>query len=97
MEVMNRLFANFNCSNLDAEVHMTKKEIFVLLDKYSHNIPESCVQVIPMPFSNDNGISDDDSVPVTTPVTQKRRKHCNDASILAATTVTAQGQTCHPK
>eukprot|EP00957_Ditylum_brightwellii_P120127 9166350-Ditylum_brightwellii.AAC.1 len=70
--------------------------MFVLLDKSSPNIPDVCAQVDPMQSSNDDN-SDNDSVPVVIPVTQRRSKHCNDASIPAATTVIAQGRTCHPK
>eukprot|EP00957_Ditylum_brightwellii_P150805 11482523-Ditylum_brightwellii.AAC.1 len=69
----------------------------VLLDKSSPNIPSACVQVIPMPSSNDDGNSGNDSYPVATPVTQRKRKHCNDASVPAARTVTSQGRTCCPK
>eukprot|EP00957_Ditylum_brightwellii_P056753 4301119-Ditylum_brightwellii.AAC.1 len=49
-----------------------------------------------MPSSNDDDNSDNDSVPVATPVTQRKRKHCNDDYVPATTTVTAQGGTCHP-
>eukprot|EP00957_Ditylum_brightwellii_P016957 1278810-Ditylum_brightwellii.AAC.1 len=76
---------------------MTKKETFVLLGKSSPNIPDACVQVIPMPSSNDDDNSDNNSIPDTTPVIQRRRKHCNDASVPTATIVTAQGRTHCPK
>eukprot|EP00957_Ditylum_brightwellii_P125304 9550544-Ditylum_brightwellii.AAC.1 len=60
--------------------------MFVSLDKYSLNIPDACVQVIPMTSSNDDDNSDNDSVPVALPV--KEKKHYNDASVPVATTVT---------
>eukprot|EP00957_Ditylum_brightwellii_P170532 12980995-Ditylum_brightwellii.AAC.1 len=43
--VTNHLFFHLNCSNLEAEEQMTKKDIFVLLDMSSPNIP---LLVIPM-------------------------------------------------
>eukprot|EP00957_Ditylum_brightwellii_P191149 14554392-Ditylum_brightwellii.AAC.1 len=76
---------------------MTKKEMFVLLNKSSPNIPDACVQVIPMSSSNDDDNSNNDSVPVTTSVTQRRRKHRNDASVPAAITVTSQARSHSPK
>eukprot|EP00957_Ditylum_brightwellii_P051055 3870921-Ditylum_brightwellii.AAC.1 len=97
MEGYKPSFAHLNCSDLEAEEHMTKKEMFILLDKSSPNTPDACVQVIPMPSSKDDDNIGNDFVPVATPVTQRKRKCCNDASIYAVTAFTAQGRTCNPK
>eukprot|EP00957_Ditylum_brightwellii_P178862 13624195-Ditylum_brightwellii.AAC.1 len=72
---------------------MAKKEMFILLDKSSPNIPDACVQIIPTLSSNDNDNNDNDSIPAASSV----KKCCIDASVPAATTVTAQVRTCCTK
>ena len=76
-KVTNRLFAHMNCSDLEVEETMTKKEIFVLLDKSSPNIPMLEGVVL---GEGETVSSTDTSLPVATVIPWRRKRQAEAIS-----------------